>query len=141
MASLLLGTVPQDSTENRRERGWILILSLPDSDCPTHARIGLYSGPSPHDEGGSREASFWLTHRPTTYELVDGKYIGTQAAAGWFDRFCVEIGCGWFIPMARRLARGEDVPVSEIKATYAAHHGGRTMLEGNFQDFFGLGLR
>jgi hypothetical protein len=46
-----------------------------------------------------------------------------QESPGWFGRKCHEANCEWFVPMVKRMAGGEHVPLEEIQAAYLAHNG------------------
>jgi len=134
--SFLLGVVPSDSVENRKRKGWILIYTpagLHGSNVPL---IGLYEGPNGHYEGGSVEASVWLQRRPSTFDLVDSQIVENRPEPGWFERLCREVGCAWFVPIAQRLAAGENVPLEEIQCTYSLHHHGAHMPQGDLTDLF-----
>ena len=51
------------------------------------------------------------------------KFGGLDIEENWFEHRCKEANCEWFVPMVKRMATGEDVPLEEIQAAYLAHNG------------------
>lgn len=72
-------------------------------------------------------ASKMLTFKNIHEEWVinDGKSkcIGLVDEKDWFEHRCKEANCEWFVPMVKRMAAGEDVPLAEIQAAYLQHNG------------------
>jgi len=58
--------------------------------------------------------------------LVAGKIKydgGIVEEKDWFENRCKEANCEWFVPMVKRMAAGENVPLEEIQAAYLKHNG------------------
>ena len=132
----LLGVVPLDSVENRRRRGSLITYTPEKSYLSDAPLIGLFQGPTGHDEGGATDAATWLKRRPPTFEKVKGRVVEEVPPPGWFERLCQESGCSWFVPILHRLAGGEEIPLEEIQRACAAAKNGARMPEGELTDFF-----
>ena len=64
-----------------------------------------------------------LEHRPHILSKTStGKTHYEQEPPGWFERKCAEANCSWFVPLVKRMAAGEKVPLSEIQAEYRNHN-------------------
>jgi hypothetical protein len=74
-------------------------------------------------------------------EFVDGQRmidVCGKEPAGWFERMCAEANCEWFVPLAKRMAAGEAVPLKEIQSAYRHHNGGKEMPCGDWGVLFSL---
>jgi hypothetical protein len=83
-------------------------------------------GPGAHGSVLSPKAMVSFRPHKFTYSVIDGVARiekMEQEPPGWFDRLCQDLGCEWFVPMARRMAEGEHVALEEIQASYLAHNG------------------
>jgi hypothetical protein len=76
----------------------------------------------------------WLSTRPHRVAATTRSEAQDEQPGAWFRRVCVEAGCGWFLPLARRIAAGEPVAPDEIVGTYAANYHGQAMPCGFFED-------
>ncbi len=65
-------------------------------------------------------------------EVVNGVCRETfeEEPPGWFERQCALAYCEWFVPLVRRMAAGEAVPLAEIQAAYRAHNDGKELPAG-----------
>lgn len=68
-----------------------------------------------------------LDYRPYVPHKVGDKTTFEQDSPGWFERKCVEANCSWFVPLAKRMAAGEKVPIEEIQTAYKSHNDGQEM--------------
>jgi hypothetical protein len=92
--------------------------------------------PAYRGERFDRDAAHWLVMWPEP-EVPVGAIVRQDPQRSYFlERMCVDAGCAWFVPMFRRLASGEDVPLEEIQIAYMAHNNGRRMRDGTLWSLF-----
>lgn len=70
--------------------------------------------------------------------VVEGivKATWEEEPPGWFERKCAEAHCSWFVPMVRRMAAGQEVPLEEIRAAFRENNGGREMPCGEWAEIY-----
>jgi hypothetical protein len=90
--------------------------------------ISVYIGSGRFDWAKMASPQEILKFRPYHFfdKIVDGQSVADrmeQEPPGWFERKCREANCEWFVPMVKRMAAGEDVPLEEIQAAYLKHNG------------------
>lgn len=98
--------------------------------------IGISHGVSPHSDGSANTAEFWLSYRPSEWRLVGREYIESIESLGWFEKMCIKAKCDWFVPMVKRMAAGENVPLEEIHFAYRDHNDGKEMPCGAWGTLF-----
>lgn len=100
----------------------------PGPDTSPDGLISVSIGEGPGSQGGAIPPKKMLEFRygRLVWKEVDGKlrFQGeVKEAPGWFERFCRQANCEWFVPVVKRMAAGENVPLQEIQSTYLAHNG------------------
>lgn len=99
-----------------------------DGGLPDHPEmVAAQVGHGPANIGLAVSASSMLAFKNCQPRWVeeDGKrkFRGTIEEENWFVHRCKEANCEWFVPMVKRMAGGESVPLEEIQAVYLAHNG------------------
>ena len=99
--SYLIGRAPQLSIGDWNRP---IVTYSPAKASDEEAWIGIYEGISPHDNGGEATPRDVL-ERPALLKIIH------------------QCGATWFLPMIRRMARGENVPLEEVASEYCRVHG------------------
>ena len=97
----LIGRAPQLSTGDWNQP---IVTYSPAKATNEEVWIGIYEGIAPHDNGCEVSPQDVLK-RPGLLKIVD------------------ECGATWFLPMIRRMANGESVPLEEVASEYRRVHG------------------
>src|SRR6187551_83111 len=128
----LIGVIPPQTPPRAGAygEGW-LIAFIPDDQ-----RVTLFEGPSPHFHSPVKSIEAWFEFQPKYVVTQEGKNSLVVEPPGWFERKLKESHCDWFLPIARRIAIGERVPIEEITAAYSGSHDGQSMLHGSIEELF-----
>lgn len=91
-------------------------------------RVSVIIGTGIHAEGPCLPAKEILRFQPThaVWKELGGERKFEEfikEAPAWFERKCRESNCEWFVPIVRRMAAGEPVPLEELQSAYLAHNG------------------
>ena len=133
--SYLLGVILGSTPESSKYRGYLLSFVPAGSELSSKSLICL-DEPAYLGDRFDRDAAHWLVMWPEP-EVPYGTVVRPEPQRSYFlERMCADAGCGWFIPMFRRMASEEDVPIEEIQRAYQAHNGGQSMRYGYLHSFF-----
>lgn len=131
----LLGIVAGSTPELAKYRGYLLSL-IPAGTALSIKPVICLDEPAHRGESFARNANRWLRGWPEP-EVPYGTVVRPEPGRSYFlERMCADAGCAWFIPMFRRMASEEEVPIEEIQRAYQAHNGGQSMRYGYLPSFF-----
>jgi hypothetical protein len=106
---------------------WIGYRTLPrGGNSDDEVAVGIGEGPGSEGFVLPPKRVLEFEYGRTMWDLVNGKpqYRGyVKEPPGWFERKCREANCEWFVPMVKRMAAGERVPLEEIQAAYQVYNG------------------
>jgi hypothetical protein len=104
------------------QNGWPLWVAYRPEDPQGGVRIIILIGEGPVAQSlvTTPIKVLEFIYGQTISKAVNGKVVITTVdePPGWFERKCHEANCDWFVPMVKRMAAGEDIPLEEIKTAY-----------------------
>ncbi len=110
--------------------GWLIAFIEGDQ------RLALFEGPTAHYHSPVKAMNDWFHFQPRYVAHEGGKKVILEEAPGWFERSLRNAGCDWFLPIAKRIALGERVPVKELLTVFSNNNGGREMPHGSINFLF-----
>lgn len=111
------------------------VLYLPPYRDHASGLIDISFGVGPALEGGAKSPESWLSFSRTSFVVENGT-TQVKKEPRWFEIQCQRLSCTWFLPYVRRMAKGEEVELEEIKAAYREHNGGKEIPCGKWGSVF-----